>query len=181
LCHSHMHPVYLGPPMRFHRTGLKIPRSGMYKVTHSRHRLPPQVTLLEGETFPRCARCARSVNFELIEPAYDSEEVNIPIVSELHEEADDLIAEVLPLLQNAVRNQLWFVLPTEQQKGVAVHYRDHVAEITFNAWAYFYSVRPRVGTSLEALGTEGKLSRALDKSRTILLDVSGTGPKSADA
>jgi len=164
--------------MRYYRTDLRIPKSGVYKVTHAAHRLAPQVNLLEGETFPHCARCARSVNFELIEAADGREEIGIRILRELHE-VDDLVAEVLPLLQQVLKNQLWIVLPTEQQKGVAVHYSDHVAEITFNSWAYFYSVRHRVGTSLQSLGTEGELSRALDKVRTILLDVSGRRQHSA--
>lgn len=57
--------------MHFFRTGLKIPVSGIYKVTHSRHRLPHEVTLLKGETFPRCGKCGHNVQFALIQPAED--------------------------------------------------------------------------------------------------------------
>ena len=152
----------------------------MYKVTHASHRLASQVTLVGGETFPHCARCPKSVNFELIRAADEHEEVAVPVLRQLHE-VDDVVPEVLPLLQKALKDQLWIVLPTERQKGLAVHYCDHVAEITFNAWAYFYSVRHSASTSLQALGTEGELSRALDKVRTILLDVSGDEPHSARA
>jgi hypothetical protein len=52
--------------MKCYRTGLKIPQSGIYKVTHSPHRLPHEVTLLEGETFPRCTNCGNNVQFQLI-------------------------------------------------------------------------------------------------------------------
>jgi DNA-binding NarL/FixJ family response regulator len=46
-------------------TGQAIPESGIYTVFHERHRLPHSVTLLEGETFPRCAKCGDLVEFVL--------------------------------------------------------------------------------------------------------------------
>lgn len=49
-----------------YRTGLKIPRSGIYVVRHAQHRLPHEVTLLKDETFPRCAKCDEAVRFELL-------------------------------------------------------------------------------------------------------------------
>ena len=47
------------------QTGEKISRSGIYRVIHSEHRLPHEVTLLRNEEFPRCAQCADSVRFQL--------------------------------------------------------------------------------------------------------------------
>jgi hypothetical protein len=52
-----------------HRTGQEIPKSGIYRVIHRQHRLPHEVTLLNGETFPRCAKCGNLVEFELIQAA----------------------------------------------------------------------------------------------------------------
>jgi hypothetical protein len=54
--------------MRY-RTGQKIPQSGIYKVIHSEHRLPHDVTLISGEVFPRCASCGNHVQFELVQAA----------------------------------------------------------------------------------------------------------------
>jgi len=47
-------------------TGAVIPASGIYRVAHSAHRLPHEVTLLKGETFPKCQKCADAVTFKLI-------------------------------------------------------------------------------------------------------------------
>jgi hypothetical protein len=57
--------------MKYYRTGLSIPQSGIYKVTHSRHRLPHEVTLIAGEIFPRCSSCGNNVQFELVAVAQD--------------------------------------------------------------------------------------------------------------
>ena len=48
------------------RTGCTVPENGFYRVIHSQHRLPKEVTLLIGQSFPRCSKCAEPVNFELI-------------------------------------------------------------------------------------------------------------------
>jgi hypothetical protein len=53
------------PAVRFN-TGAVIPDSGIYRVFHSAHRLPHEVTLLRGETFPKCQKCADAVTFELV-------------------------------------------------------------------------------------------------------------------
>lgn len=66
--------------MKYYRTGLKIPQSGIYKVTHSRHRLPHEVTLLEGETFPRCTNCGSNVQFRLVTPADDLKKSEFRVV-----------------------------------------------------------------------------------------------------
>ena len=55
-------------PVRY-RTGQKILRSGIYRVVHSEHRLPHDVTLVEGEVFPRCASCGTKVQFQLLRAA----------------------------------------------------------------------------------------------------------------
>ena len=48
------------------KTGAVIPNSGIYRVTHSSHRLPHEVTLLKGEAFPKCQKCADTVIFKLV-------------------------------------------------------------------------------------------------------------------
>lgn len=57
-------------PKRF-LTNAKIPETGIYKVFHSAHRLPHEVTLLEAQFFPTCSRCGTAVEFELFRPALD--------------------------------------------------------------------------------------------------------------
>ena len=56
------------------RTGLKIPESGIYTVTHAEHRLPHEVTLLKGARFPRCSKCKEAVTFVAVSlaPRLDS-------------------------------------------------------------------------------------------------------------
>ncbi|HEX4606144.1 MAG TPA: hypothetical protein VH724_19240 [Candidatus Angelobacter sp.] len=43
-----------------------IPASGVYRVIHAQHRLPHEVTLIEGQTFPPCAKCHEEVRFRLM-------------------------------------------------------------------------------------------------------------------
>jgi hypothetical protein len=43
-----------------------IPESGIYRVIHAQHRLPHEVTLIAGQTFPPCAKCHEEVRFELV-------------------------------------------------------------------------------------------------------------------
>ena len=47
-----------------HTTGELIPASGIYRVHHDAHRLPHEVTLIEGYKFPRCQKCTTDVLFE---------------------------------------------------------------------------------------------------------------------
>ncbi len=61
-----MTPIVGAPTFK---TGQQIPDSGVYKVIHQQHRLPHEVTLLKGETFPRCAKCGDRVEFELVHAA----------------------------------------------------------------------------------------------------------------
>lgn len=51
------------------RTGCSVVSSGIYRVVHSQHRLPEEVTLIAGQSFPRCSRCADPVYFELVKAA----------------------------------------------------------------------------------------------------------------
>lgn len=63
---ARMRPIMGAPTFK---TGQQIPDSGVYKVIHQQHRLPHEVTLLKGETFPRCAKCGDRVEFELVHAA----------------------------------------------------------------------------------------------------------------
>jgi hypothetical protein len=47
-------------------TGCPVPENGFYRVMHSQHCLPKEVTLMLGQSFPRCSKCAEPVYFELI-------------------------------------------------------------------------------------------------------------------
>jgi len=81
--------------LRF-RTGLKIRQTGIYRVLHSKHRLPHEVTLLKGEYFPRCSNCGSAVQFELVQTAPDMGAAGgfrivlyeLPAEEELEEKAD---------------------------------------------------------------------------------------------
>jgi hypothetical protein len=39
--------------------------SGVYRVSHTQHRLPHEVVILRGDRFPRCTKCTGAVSFEL--------------------------------------------------------------------------------------------------------------------
>jgi len=51
-------------------SGSPVGASGLYLVFHSAHQLPNEVILIEGELFPRCARCNGAVIFELRKAAH---------------------------------------------------------------------------------------------------------------
>jgi hypothetical protein len=46
-----------------------VPESGIYRVLHTQHHLPEEVTLLANHEFPRCSRCAEAVFYELVRSA----------------------------------------------------------------------------------------------------------------
>ena len=50
------------------RTGETVRKSGIYRVVHSEHRLPDEVTLMDSHTFPSCEKCAAPVEFEFLRP-----------------------------------------------------------------------------------------------------------------
>jgi hypothetical protein len=52
-------------------SGKKVSSSGIYRVSHQRHRLPHEVTLMAGDVFPPCARCGDHVRFALIREVPD--------------------------------------------------------------------------------------------------------------
>jgi hypothetical protein len=40
----------------------------VYRVIHHQHRLPAEVTLLQGQEFPICSKCGNDVFFEFVRP-----------------------------------------------------------------------------------------------------------------
>src|SRR5579884_1834962 len=48
------------------KTGSVVPNSGIYAVRHDAHPLPSEVTLTQGELFPRCEACDDEVQFRLV-------------------------------------------------------------------------------------------------------------------
>jgi hypothetical protein len=56
------------------RTDEIVPQSGIYRVRHSSHRVPHEVTLLRDQYFPRCAKCDTAVMFELVRAVIDEYE-----------------------------------------------------------------------------------------------------------
>jgi hypothetical protein len=50
----------------FFCTADEVPATGVYRVSHDSHRLPHNVTLFQGQSFPRCAKCQEAVTFELL-------------------------------------------------------------------------------------------------------------------
>jgi hypothetical protein len=59
------------------RTDEIVPQSGIYRVRHSSHRVPHEVTLLRDQYFPRCANCDTAVIFELVRAVLDESETAI--------------------------------------------------------------------------------------------------------
>jgi hypothetical protein len=57
-------------PQRF-QSGDVVPQTGIYRVAHLAHRLPHEVVIFAGDHFPRCAKCANSVVFELVHAVQD--------------------------------------------------------------------------------------------------------------
>lgn len=51
------------------RPGERAQTTGIYRATHVGHRMPHEITVLEGETFPPCKRCGQNVRFELLHAA----------------------------------------------------------------------------------------------------------------
>ena len=74
--------------MQKYRTGERVPETGIYNVTHDVHRLQHQVIIIKDEQFPRCAKCADAVFFELAYPApglFESAAIRIYELPELEE------------------------------------------------------------------------------------------------
>lgn len=52
--------------MAIYKSSDRIPTSGIYRVIHAQHRLAHEVTLIQGQVFPPCAKCHDEVKFELL-------------------------------------------------------------------------------------------------------------------
>ena len=70
--------------MTFHTDEI-VPQSGVYKVRHSKHRLPHEVGLFRDQQFPRCAQCQDAVVFELLRTVTDDVETAISPPISLYE------------------------------------------------------------------------------------------------
>ena len=57
------------PHKNCYLVGWCVPVSGIYRAVHVDHRLAHEVTLIAGQTFPRCNKCGTQVHFELIREA----------------------------------------------------------------------------------------------------------------
>ena len=60
-------------------TDERVPRTGIYAVNHTQHRLPREVPVFAGQVFPRCAKCDNPVSFRLIReaPEFDQREFRV--------------------------------------------------------------------------------------------------------
>jgi hypothetical protein len=73
------------------RTGSPVFKSGIYKVYHSPHTLPSEVTLASDQPFPQCERCAVPVEFEFVRSTPDADEFKMTL-NELPASDSDEIA-----------------------------------------------------------------------------------------
>ena len=51
---------------RSFNAGEAVPVSGVYRVTHTGHRPGHEVSMVLGESFPKCRTCVEGVRYELI-------------------------------------------------------------------------------------------------------------------
>jgi hypothetical protein len=51
------------------RPSEQAPESGVYRAVHHAHRMPHDVTIERGMTFPECGRCGDRVRFVFIQSA----------------------------------------------------------------------------------------------------------------
>lgn len=54
---------------KVYRPGDRAEVTGVYRASHLRHRMPHELTVLDGESFPECKKCGDKVRFELIHAA----------------------------------------------------------------------------------------------------------------
>jgi len=52
------------PLAKRYKSGQVVPRDGIYRVTHQKHRLPHEGVLTRGMRFPACKVCGDKVRFE---------------------------------------------------------------------------------------------------------------------
>lgn len=60
------HEALLDQARKFYCSGDTAPHTGIYRVFHGEHRLSHEVTILQGNLFPACSKCANQVHFELV-------------------------------------------------------------------------------------------------------------------
>ncbi|HEY6249753.1 MAG TPA: hypothetical protein VI685_07310 [Candidatus Angelobacter sp.] len=53
-----------------YKPGQIVPRTGIYRIYHRRHRLMHEATLIEQTCFPRCKNCQNAVRFVLVQPPH---------------------------------------------------------------------------------------------------------------
>jgi hypothetical protein len=54
-----------------YKPGDQVPRPGIYKVVHAKHRRPHETSFRLNETFPTCRICGDGVRFEVVMYAED--------------------------------------------------------------------------------------------------------------
>jgi hypothetical protein len=59
--------------MELARAGVR--RTGVYNVTHRKHRPTHKAVLQQGEMFPVCRTCGAAVEFEFLQPLIESDEI----------------------------------------------------------------------------------------------------------
>jgi hypothetical protein len=50
---------------KIYRSGEKVLRTGLYRISHYQHRMPHDAVLRQGENFPACNKCGERVSFKL--------------------------------------------------------------------------------------------------------------------
>ncbi len=58
-----------GSRPELHKPGEVVPKTGIYKVYHHRHRLMHEAALIGGTVFPQCRKCLAEVRFALVRVA----------------------------------------------------------------------------------------------------------------
>ena len=71
-----------------YRPGDTVPRSGVYYVEHSSHRLMHTATFIVDSRFPRCKECKHSVRFRLLRPVDDQKALPFHTHAFLEEDTD---------------------------------------------------------------------------------------------
>src|SRR3954471_11338176 len=80
------------------RTGCSVPNSGIYRVTHSQHQLPKEISLIGNQSFPCCSKCAEPVYFEFVRSSSamgtsaDAFNVALYQLPEMVEQEDDSVS-----------------------------------------------------------------------------------------
>jgi hypothetical protein len=76
-----------------YKTGQVVPYSGIYRVSHTEHRLPHEVTLLRANPFPPCSQCENNVNYQLLrEVTVDSFAITLNAIPPLAEETQQMFS-----------------------------------------------------------------------------------------